>query len=376
MPSGMRLLISLTDQSFYTTKSPGIFNVSLGLARAFLRRSGVAELHLLGNAEWREALGELPPHAVMHGAERPVPSGWRRVMWDQAGAARAIAKIRPDWALFPKGFPPLRPLPAPVKLACYVHDIIWEYYDNLTPGEGNRSGTPFPLLQKLYFRRLALHALRHADLVLTSTQFNRDRFLAREPRARVAPVGIGFSPINERAAGGGKDLLLFVSPFPHKLTRQAVAWLARWLDTPEAEGVRVHAVGRLPDDLQGTLPASRWVEHGRMKEEELDDLKRFQCRAALYFSAYEGYGMPPVECLHMGLSCLASDIPPIRENVPERFLFPNNSYDIFAQKLRNVLTRPDTGDVPPFPSWDDVAERCLRAMRTPEQASAFRNIPL
>lgn len=374
MPGVMRLLISLTDQSFGATKSPGIFNVSLGLARAFMRRTDL-ELHLLGNSEWREALGALPPHAVMHGDRRPVPSGWRRVIWDQAGVVRAIGKIRPDWALFPKGFPPLLPLSSPVKLACYVHDIIWEYYESLSPEERNRSGTPFPMMQKLYFRRLALHALRHADLVLTSTQFNRERFLAREPKARVAPVGIGFSPAAEHAGGEGKDLLLFVSPFPHKLTRQAVAWLARWLDTPEADGVRVHAVGRLPDDLRGALPASRWEEHGRMKEEELDDLKRRRCRAALYFSAYEGYGMPPVECLRMGLPCLASDIPPIRENVPERFLFPNDNYDLFAQKLNDVLARPETGDVPLYPSWDDVAERCLHAMRTHERPR-FDNSPL
>lgn len=372
----MRLLISLTDQSFNTTKSPGIFNVSLGLARAFMRRSDVAELHLLGNTEWREALGELPPHAVMHGAERPVPSGWQRVAWDQAGAVKAVRKVRPDWALFPKGFPPLLPLPAPTKLACYVHDIIWEYYDNLAPDERSRSSTPFPLLQKLYFRRLGLYALRHADLVLTSTQFNSERFMAREPRVCVAPVGIGFSPVNKRAEGGGKDLLLFVSPFPHKLTQQAVTWLVRWLNTPEAAGVRVHAVGRLPDDLRGTLPASHWVEHGRMKEDELDDLKLRQCRAALYFSAYEGYGMPPVECLRMGLPCLASDIPPIRENVPERFLFPNGSYDIFAQKLNGLLAHPEIGDVPGYPSWDDVAERCLRAMRAHAQPHTAKNISL
>lgn len=356
----MRLLISLTDQSFHATKSLGIFNVSLGLAHALMRRPDIGELHLLGNAECAEALGKLPPFVTLHCAEQPVPSGWRRVAWDQFGIARAIRRIRPDWVLLPKGFPPFFGLG--VKTACYVHDIIWEYYEELGRVGRRSPDTPFPPLQKLYFRTLGLRALRRADLVLTSSQFNRARFLARVPEARVEAVGIGFPPARRLASVAGSDILLFTSPFPHKLTAQAVAWLSRWLETPAANGARVHTVGALPGDLRGALSGPSWEEHGRLSADELAELKT-RCRLAIYFSAYEGFGMPPVECLRSGLPCLASDIPPIRENVPERFLFSNDDYASFAERLGELTERPDVGELPEWPGWDEVADRCLRAMR-------------
>lgn len=358
----MRLLISLTDQSFCATKSLGIFHVSLGLARALLKRPDIGELHLLGNAECADAFGELPPHATLHGASMPVPSGWRRVWWDQRGLACAVRRIRPDWALLPKGFPPYFGLPAPTRTACYVHDIIWEYYDELDRSGHKSLDTPFPPLQKLYFRTLGMRALRRSDLVLTSTQFNRDRFLARVPGARVEAVGIGFPPAKKSIASPGTDILLYTSPFPHKLTARAVEWLGRWLASPRANGVRIHTVGALPQGLSGTLPSSAWVEHGRMPAEELLALMP-RCRLAIYFSAYEGFGMPPVECLRSGLPCLASDIPPIRENVPERFLFPNEDEAAFARQLDELMEKPALGELPDFPDWDEVADRCLRAMR-------------
>lgn len=358
----MRLLISLTDQSFHATKSLGIFHVSLGLAQAFLRRSDIDELHLLGNEECAAYLGSLPPHVTLHRAEKPVPAGWRRVAWDQIGIVRAMRRLRPDWALLPKGFPPFFDRNSSVKTACYVHDIIWEYYEELERRGPASPDTPFPPLQKLYFRTLGLRALRCADLVLTSSQFNCNRFLARVPGARVEAVGIGFPPVQPQTAGGGNDILLFASPFPHKLTEQAVAWLRRWLETPLAGGVRIHIVGALPAALRATLPAPAWVEHGRLSADELAEVKR-QSRLAIYFSAYEGFGMPPVECLRSGLPCLASDIPPIRENVPERFLFSNNEYASFAARLDEMMANPAVGELPRVPDWDEVAGRCLDAMR-------------
>lgn len=362
MRNGMRLLISLTDQSFCATKSLGIFHVSLGLARAFLKRPDMGELHLLGNAECASVLGELPAHATLHEAQTPVPAGWRRVWWDQFGIVRAARRIRPDWALLPKGFPPFFGLPAPTKTACYVHDIIWEYYEELDRQGGKCPDTPFPPLQKHYFRALGLQALKRSELVLTSTQFNRSRFLARVPGARVVPVGIGFHPAEAAERDEGRDILLFTSPFPHKLTGQAVSWLRRWLGTPQAEGIRIHTVGALPSRLSGTLPAPAWVEHGRLPAGQLEELKR-RCRVAIYFSAYEGFGMPPVECLRSGLPCLASDLPPMRENVPERFLFPNNDYTAFARRLDALMAQPCVGKLPAMPNWDEVADRCLRAMQ-------------
>ena len=69
----MKLLLALTDQSFTATKSVGIFNVSMGLARGLMQAPGVSELHLLGNNECAAHFTNLPPHVHLHLADKQKP---------------------------------------------------------------------------------------------------------------------------------------------------------------------------------------------------------------------------------------------------------------------------------------------------------------
>lgn len=165
----MKLLLSLTDQSFFATKSLGIFHVSLGLVRGLMQCSGVDELHILGNESCADAFADRPSHVHLHLADRSVPRRFSRVWWDQIGISAAIRSIEADWAILPKGFPPFFPCLGRTKLACYVHDVIWEYY----AGMRGTAGNPFPWHQLLYFRTLGLRALAVSDLVLTSTRLDR-----------------------------------------------------------------------------------------------------------------------------------------------------------------------------------------------------------
>ena len=135
----MKLLISLTDQSFAATKSVGIFNVSMGLTRGLMSCGEVSELHILGNQECADSFGDRPSHVYFHLLDKPVPRRFGRIFWDQWGVSRAIRAIRPDWAILPKGFPPFFPCIGSTRLACYVHDVNWEYYRHLHGGD-----SPFP----------------------------------------------------------------------------------------------------------------------------------------------------------------------------------------------------------------------------------------
>ncbi|MDO5449463.1 MAG: glycosyltransferase [Akkermansia sp.] len=355
----MKLVLSLTDQSFAATKSVGIFNVSMGLAKGLMQCPEVEELHILGNAECSSHFRDVPPHVHIHLADKPVPGKFSRIWWDQAGVCNAIRRIGADWAILPKGFPPFFPALGHTRLACYLHDVNWEYYTGPTaPGD-----SPFPAHELLYFRTLGLRALEVADVVLTSTRFNKARYHAYNPQANVAVAGIGFdTPARPAPAQPGRDVLFYVSPYPHKLTALGIERLSAWLaQRPDAQDIRIHLVGRLP---QGTaLPSAQWVQHGRMPGEELDRLMRETCRTAAYFSAYEGFGMPPVECLRAGLPCVASDLPPIRENIPARYLFDSSSEQSFIRTMNAAYDNPRTDDTPAYPTWREVAQRCVRALQ-------------
>lgn len=355
----MKILLSLTDQSFTATKSVGIFNVSMGLARGLMQIPGVSELHLLGNEECADIFTNLPPHVHLHLADKPVPRRFGRIWWDQAGVCAAIRRIKPDWAILPKGFPPFFPHLGKTKLACYLHDVNWEYYEQ-HQGEGD---TPFPRHELLYFRTLGLRCLQVSDLVLTSTRFNKSRYEHYCPGCRTEVVGIGFDDEPRAyAPASGCDILFYASPFPHKLTalgiRRVESWLSQRSDTAD---IRIHLIGRLPQGT--TLPGPHWVQHGRLPFKELQQLMQRECRCAIYFSDYEGFGMPPVECLRSGVPCIACALPPICENIPARFTFDNADEAGFIRTLNSAYDAPDMTNLPTYPTWQEVSRRCVAALQ-------------
>ena len=139
------------------------------------------------------------------------------------------------------------------------------------------------------------------------------------------------------------------------------AWLAQRGD---AANIRVHVLGGLPREL--ALPAGgAWQQAPRLPYAQLQELMRTQCRVSCYFSAYEGFGMPPVESLRMGLPCVASDIAPIRENIPASYLFNNEDESAFIGRMNAAYDAPyvPAESLPHYPNWAEVAARCVLAMK-------------
>ncbi len=106
------------------------------------------------------------------------------------------------------------------------------------------------------------------------------------------------------------------------------------------------------------------MNHTRLPWGELQQLLREQCRVSVYFSDYEGFGMPPVESLRLGIACAASDLPPIRENIPPRYLFNNDDEAGFVRTLNALYEQSKVEDCPNYPSWAEVAQRAINQMKT------------
>ena len=357
----MRIVFNLRDQDWQTTKSLGILHVSTRILRGLAELPGIERIDVLANRSLQPLLPDPATSRVchLHYAAAPALRGWQRLGWDHWVVVRACNRLAPDWLLLPKGFSPLLAWPR-CRVSAYVHDNIFGHYRR----QGLR---PFPRGQAALFNRMLRQTARRADMVVTNSartaaEFNAD-FSPRRPAVRIgAPVERSTWPLLPAA----KSILLVpTSTWPHKLTEQGIAWLQRWMRTHDFAG-EVHGFGTVPQGVSWPADA-RWIHHGRIDDAALSALER-RASALIYFSEYEGYGLPPVEALAAGRRAIASDLPALRETMPATALFDNAVYDSFARTLTRALEAPPSSPLL-VETPVEVAGRWLAALRdTPPAA--------
>ncbi|MBI3877962.1 MAG: hypothetical protein HY300_18710 [Verrucomicrobia bacterium] len=365
-PKNFSLTYSLADQSFQQTKSLGILNVSLGLLHALVNRAECAPLTVLANESLKDVL-RVPPATciVWHNAALRGKLG--RIGWDQTGVYSAAKHVGSEWLFLPKGFAPfLRRCPA--RLAVFIHDVMQEHYDRCYPDAVSA-------FEAAYFRAGFRASLRQAEVIFTPTEFTR-REIARVaagqrlPLPRLVCCGEGVSRPANTSARERRGLLVLAGQFPHKLTRTAADYLSRWQSSTDfAE--ETNWVGALPAGLE--LPAFRgWRRHTRLPEPEFREMVG-RVRAVLFFSDYEGFGLPPVEAALAGACPVYSELPATSEVMEGRgCAFGNDDYESFAAALNRALSTPPEQiarwgeELLERHNWSAVAERVIAGLQTAE----------
>jgi glycosyltransferase involved in cell wall biosynthesis len=351
----MRLVFNLRDQDRTSTKSLGILNVSLRLLPGLAEHPEVERVDVFANRSLATALprgGRSDRICRYHFVDAPAPRRWARLLWDQWSLVRRCNALVPDWLLLPKGFGPLFRWPR-ARVSAYVHDNVFGYY-------ASHGLKPFPLGEAALFHRGLMRVARRAALVVTNSNFTRDELIRDfAPCGRVVRIGAPLEHDCPPMPGEAPDAALVVatSPWPHKLTKQAIAWLQRW-EADTGSKRTVHGYGALPANCAWPNRAN-WHHHGRVDDAQLHSLHR--AATLIYFSAYEGFGLPPVESAAQGFRVVASDLPPLRETMPASALFDNRDYASFHRTLNAALASP-----PVTPLQQDlgqaVAERWVAAL--------------
>lgn len=332
MVEGFGLTYSLADQNFAQTKSVGIFNLSLNLLPGLAERNEIDPLIVLSNRTLGAPPG-LPARAEVRFHDQAVRGKIGRIYWDQWGVYRAAASsAKASWLFLPKGFASFLARP-PVPLACYVHDASHEFYREHYPSALSRT-------EAWYFEKSFAATLQRANLLFTNSEFSRTELvrIARNRGWKIAPVrvaGIGFSaPAGPLPGGKREHLVVLTSRWPHKRGDLAAEFLSKWQEETGYQG-SVIWVGELPAGL--AFPGfARWVHHRRLGEKEFRRLIG-EARGLLYFSDYEGFGMPPVESILGGTCPVYSDLPATREVMGGAgCAFRNDSYESFRAAMRQA----------------------------------------
>lgn len=355
---------SLADQSFERTKSLGILNLSVQLAEELARSDEFERFTLFSNRSHARRM-QVPARVAVQNFDHAGDSGPGRLAWDQWQCYSAAQRSGNRWLFLPKGFASFVRKP-PVKLALYVHDAMQDFYARRYPHVA-------PRFERWYFARSLAASLRHADIIFTNSDFTRGevRRLARElelPEPHTVVTGIGFDATPTLPGTAKAEcVVVLVGRWMHKRSDLALAWLRTWLERSRFQG-EVHLVGSLPEPV--TMPAGRqWRHHVRLAHEEYHRLL-CQARAVVYFSEYEGFGMPPVEATIAGACPVFSDLPATREVMQDTGLrFSNSNFESFNRALNAALsTSPDTiaawrDGLLRRHMWRDVVQRVITGLR-------------
>ncbi len=359
----LSLTYSLADQDFQRTKSVGIFNVSLQLAEALAVEPQLDRLTVLVN-HWHMHRLNLPRDVAMALRDDAAGRGLQRILWDQWNVYDVARRLGNEWLFLPKGFSSFFRRPSPLRLAVYVHDVMHYIYSERYPGA-------LPYLERLYFQQAMLATMRQADLIFTNTEFTASEVRrvaraagVREPRVYCA--GIGFqrqvSPLWPKES----RIVVLISSWPHKRSDLALAWMRRWQERSGFAGA-IDLVGSLPKG-QNFPGWPGWRHHVRIEEEDYRELLRL-ARTLVYFSDYEGFGMPPVEATLSDVSAVYSDLPPTRESMGDAGLpFSNTDFESFrramdgAMALAPEISRAWAEQLLARHTWTRVAQRVVSAL--------------
>lgn len=359
----LSLAYSVADQNFVQTKSIGVLNLSLRLAEALAVRPEFQYLAVFSNSSlhpWHERLGS----RAVYRFDGACATRVGRMLWDQARVYTEAQRRRVEWLMLPKGFASFCRRP-PVRIAAYVHDVIEEHYRQRYPHAVSGA-------EAWYFRRSLLATLKYSSVIFTNSDFTRQELVSLSRRAGVpAPdivvAGIGFRAVESASRAVRTGIIVLASPWPHKRTDLAIQFMAAWQEGTNNRAP-VHWVGRFPAALRRPSYPS-WHYHDRLEEDEYRALLA-TTRVVVYFSEYEGFGMPPVEALLNGACPVYSEIAATREvmrgvGAP----FENGSLESFFAAMDTAVLMSNhelVNHIPDFlrrHDWSTVATRVVEALQ-------------
>ncbi|MCM1320673.1 MAG: glycosyltransferase family 4 protein [Bacteroides sp.] len=192
----------------------------------------------------------------------------------------------------------------------FLHDIYAELYPQDFSGVKGK-------LMRLYMRLMYRHTAKHAKKIITVSQFSRRQIAEtfRIPQEKIAVIYNGwehFQNIKTDAAVFERFPALLRQPFYFTLgsfqKRKNLKWIAEYAAKHPEEMFAISGKllsGLVPDELRILQKLPNITLLGYVADGEVKALMK-KCRAFIFPSYYEGFGIPPLEALSCGAPVVVS----------------------------------------------------------------------
>ena len=275
-------------------------------------------LDLLCSRQWIGSDRRLPPNCPLRELPLhtfPFPENVTERLWKLTGFPSMDRFLPPDtdWVFCPMETRlPMKRRP----VAITIHDI--KAFEPDLP----ESNTPAHRQFRKRWSRWIHKAIRDSAVVFTVSEFSKRRMveLLDAPEGKIVVSGNGVDPrfaaLGERRSGAptphAPPYALIIGGLRLQKGASAVLEIARLMQSVNPE-FHFDVVG--PNEAQW-LPRAQSLPnvrlHGFLDDKAVDDLL---CRATalLFLSEYEGFGIPPLEALAVGVPAIVAD----RASLPE-----------------------------------------------------------
>jgi len=226
----------------------------------------------------------------------------------------------------------------------------------------------FSLIKQMYAKKMIGNAVSKADLILTVSEFTKQRIVHHFPKTKdkIQVIYSGCDHLShldpEPIADVPSSFFLFVGN--HKIYKNFLVALQSFMQAKEMHLIVVDKT-KILEKKYGNIQDNIYF-FGEVTDSQLAWLYR-NARALIFPSLYEGWGLPPLEAMQLGCPVIASHRASIPEACGEAALFfdPKNSSDLLAKmhelpKVKERLILAGKQRAVQF-TWEKSAKEHLKA---------------
>lgn len=333
----MRLVIDCFKLIKGAGKSIGIYNVAQRIVKHLgelnsASEKQMAEIVVLGNKD-NQVDFDVPGVKFIEIKKYNPRNRTQVVLWELLYVSKICKELKADRVFFPRGYTALT---HPVYDIVLIHDFIPFYYDEHFPGFFNK-------FENAYIMGRLKQSAKSAKKVITISQASKDDIIkyCGVAQDKITVINNACEEINVEVEKSEKPYICaMTSDLPHKNAKGVIESYAKYCEIAE-NPVDLVVIGLkdinefdIPDDVKSRITCHKFIKSNDEMYRVIGGSEVF-----LFLSLVEGFGLPPIEAMQLGVPVICSNTSSLPEVCGDAAIMVDpTAYESIAEKLNLLIT--------------------------------------